>query len=365
MKNNPKFCITIGVIPNDDLLFEKEIDFVKAALLYADTVNLCSISTSIFFPVIKSSPIEKFKILKEVIINSDPDALEMINDVITLLQRKTHNYSKEEAQLKLAADQFAAKINKEFNTFRINELEPAINKSILHIDLYNKKEDMLTYNLDINKITLDYLCHIDELLKNGNYLILDDVLSSNLTKKQLDTTLPTGKRFKHMEVMRNVMSKLPCFNDLSIKEILDIRSDLTQYLIPFRGAILTYANDMKNTPWSEELQYECEENFIKNIQPAIYEIENQCKHNKNYTDILLKTIGDFNTAELGMLFSSSFLTSLTDYSNLITGAFTGATILTSKLAKRISEKRCIENTIRSNPLFFYYKAGSLIKSKYK
>jgi hypothetical protein len=379
MINQSTFSITIGVAPNASLTIDREITFIKTALLYADTVKLCSPKTSLCLPLLNSSMLEKIEFLKNnfsTIMGSDasPDGIAILDLAIEMLRSNKHSQSKIDIEFAQHISQLTSSmeqiLKQAFSGFyaNMNELSPAVKKSILTFDVYNGIDDIITLKStpkDKKQFILNYLHHIESMLKNGNYLMLDDYLGNYFSPNNNVQISPAEeKRLKHIEVMHHLMEELPTLTNVSIKEILDIRQDLSQYLKPFRSAILNYAKNINSAPWSEDFQYECEEIFIKEIDPAINEMHNQWTTNKNYTNHFLNIMSTLDKKDFGLLLTP-WLMSIVNYSNLLVSTLGAATVLAPKFAKELSQMRTFENTIKQNPLFFYYKVNESINQQVK
>jgi hypothetical protein len=120
------------------------------------------------------------------------------------------------------------------------------------------------------------------------------------------------------------------------------------------------SENIKSCPWEKDFYLEVENLIIKEMKPAILEIEEECKTN-SYLKILSKNILKENSWEIpsGFAFTISKLSELSNISSVLIGLSLGM----GKVAlKAIEEWKNKKTEINMNPFFFYYKIKNLNKN---
>lgn len=163
---------------------------------------------------------------------------------------------------------------------------------------------------------------------------------------------------------RKFMIELPAFDLASMDEIIDLRRELDRYLVRFQSAILTYSDEISVLPWDRDFDLNCEQVFIKHVEPAILELKEQVGDNKIYKNLFGSLLSDDKLKSLigSVVISSATYMSTNGTDSIINpkilaaGAF-GLSELT-KAGYKTSEKN---KQIKRNNLYFYYKTSGKYK----
>lgn len=193
------------------------------------------------------------------------------------------------------------------------------------------------------------------LLDYATVRYLDNELSE--TPAGLLTALDRGK---HAFLAQKLMERLPTFDAVPLDELLDIKRELAPYLIRFRSGLMRFGRDIGVGPWSADFPAEAEDWLIREVEPAVQEIEEAVRSNKMHAGVL-RTV----TNRPLILPSTSFLSLLLAQASAMPRLLQGAmglgagAALTAYDAYKAWEEKTRET--ERNALFFYYKASKRIQ----
>jgi hypothetical protein len=357
--------MTLGVAPSRGLNIEEELQMIKTSLLYADKLKLCSIKTSMLLGVSSLANFndsQKIDFLEEIFpyfVNNESDTDNMnflINQFRTLINKKGKSKKELQTLLKIKKSLkdvwiiVTDKVEDVVIDTGLSELTNIIKNNILEIQLYDyAKEDQVE----------QYFESISNPLINGyTYPIFDetsaDLIRLAIKEGELKASKIGLEKSKQSGLVLDLFDKLPNLENASIDQILDVRKELSEPLIRFRSAIVQYSEEIENQPWDEDFYYEVEKIFIKNIEPAVLEIEEACKSNSYIKNLLIslptKPLQVASMSGLGILISK-----LSDFSELfgvVTGLAVGAGTAIYQITKEWKEK---SKNIQKNQMYFYYK----------
>jgi hypothetical protein len=157
-----------------------------------------------------------------------------------------------------------------------------------------------------------------------------------------------------------LLNRLPLFEKATIDDILKIRRELSGPLVSFRAAILRFSQEISEAPWDNDFTIEVDTVFMREVAPAIQELEHAVRHNKAIQPFARKLLGDFTNSSLVGFIASQFV---------LPEVVAGAVGLTAGASRAIYEasmdKKEKAREIKSNHLFFYYRAGEMLRSHAK
>lgn len=320
-----EFHITIVPYPPTpkELNINKEINLIKTAILYGDKVLLISIIPILFNSFLNL--VEQFykdeEIKQKIIDNVELD--ELSKSLLSTIEGK--------AELKSKLEEVKPKIG-------INKLDLAIKSGILDVYTFGK-----------SKIPEETYPLLDEDILN--------LVKAERKDEKLNISDVDSEKIKQIGFVFNIFQRLPNFENATIDEVLDIKKTLGKPLIRFRSAIISMSDCIKYKPWDKNFYYDIDKLFIKNIEPALLEIEEECKSNK-YLSKLLDTATKSSweiPAGLGVIISK--LAEVSNISATAIGLAIGAGTIAYRSLNEWKEKT---KEIETNQMFFYYKTGKML-----
>jgi hypothetical protein len=236
---------------------------------------------------------------------------------------------------------FISAINEATSKIGINKLDPAIKSGLLDI-----------YTIGKSRIPEKTYPLLDE-----NVLSL---IKANIEEGKLNIPDVDSEKIKQIGFVFDVFQRLPNFDNATIDEILDIRKVLDKPLIRFRSAIIEMSDCIRYKPWDEGFYYDVEKLFYHRIEPAVLEIEEECKSNKYLTKLLnvvAKRPWEIPAGGIG----GAIISKLAEVSNISAtaiGLAIGAGTVAYEVLHEWKEKT---KEIEQNQIYFYYKAGKMLK----
>ena len=373
------FHITIGSYPTDKYYFKNELNLIKVSLLYADKTKLCSLASSYIISLFGFTSLhedQKINLMEKLL----PDLSFSQEDLFALkigfkkyreLRRKRIR-NKEELLLFIqiknvfikAWGKFKDTIEQIAKNSGVNELLPALESGLLEIKIYGKGQE-IDYNT--TDFINEFVGSLEEaLISRKTYPLFDDqtgkLVNAGIKEGLFKFPDSSSNKTKHVGFVSNIIQRLPTFDKAKVDEILDIRKDLEKPLIRFRSAIFKLSEEIAHQQWDENFYYDSEKLFYREIIPTVEEIEEECKSNKYLSKLLSQATDNSiglpaTNSVLGMMIAK--LSDFTNISTIFLGLAAGTGTIATKALKEWKEKT---KEIERNQIYFYYKAGEMLKN---
>lgn len=361
---NKALHITVGVAPSSNLDLTHELRLLKAALLYADKVKLCSISSTMLLLVAGLGQLDEdgtLELIKQVAesLGKDPAAISASIEAYKALRKKRRRNRQELIALNLQKHNLD-RTRSELKQVAENIFTEAKGKGLISA-LQSEAVEVQWFDITKKDVVRDYFDVIAEsIVSDETYPLLDDS-TSDLVQAAIreNKIVPLGTstaKAKQAGLSADLFSRLPLFDEATIDEIIDIRKELQRPLVRFRSAIIGFSRDIQDAPWERAFSQEVDQIFLERIQPAVLEIEDAYRSNP----LLLKLISNFAQKPLGLLGSSALGLLISQASQLpmiVSQALSlsaGAVVIGLDAVHDWQEKN---RKIEKNQLYFYYKVG--------
>lgn len=373
-----KLHFTLGVAPTSQLTLTKDLQMLKVALLYADSVKLCSVTTSIILQVAAIGELtdkQRVDFLEQLlpVIAGDGNAIEVqgaIQEYKRIQHKKYRNTQEIMYQRRLAKiisqtwdgsggmRETAYKIAHEAGAEGIVQ---AFELGLLDIHIF-----------DTSRATVveDFFDVVSAAVaEKTTYPLFDDftgnLIQAGLKESKLVATAGDLGRSKHSGLVGNLLSRLPLFEQASVDEVIDIRRELEHPLTRFRSAIVQFSDNIRGAQWDEDFSTEAERIFYQVVDPAILEIEEAVRGNRylqrllgQYTSETLKALATSGAVGYGLGMLVSPLSSLPQIvSTALPIGLTAAAIAN----KTYQEWKTDQQKIEQNQLYFCYQAKEQLK----
>jgi hypothetical protein len=376
--------ISVGVHPTDDLDLDKELRMLKAALLYADKVKLYSPKVPSIQAISRFqdfSPELRLKFLERIIPYLSPENAQKLSssleDYKQLLGREKldHHELQRKREFEGKLEREWCDIAEQANTFvcesQLDQIDSAIKAGVLELhDFKNSADDSGALDLMIENVASSAAKGRDlkagsdkiwvaEFVKNLSRSVSDDStypLLDNAVGNQITPGMTGMDKGKQTQLARYLLERLPLFEKASVNEILDIRRELDKPLTRFRSAIVDFSEDIKSTPWGRDFPPEAEKIYVRDVKPAMLDMEEAVQSNKFLANLIRKLAERPIVLPAGSLLSIavSQLSSLPK--ELVTGL--GISLASAPLIYEAYEEWSRRNRdIEQNKLYFYYGAG--------
>lgn len=375
------FDFTIAMVPSGTNL-NRELQYVKSALLYADKIVLISPLAYMMTKLSRGDSADERTILRMIdyiipfCIARNPEKVEALQstkkgltDIIYSRKYKTLPI-KYKIAIRKEIVELAAVVETTFRELvgetQSKDLQTLLKTKKLHLQEFE-------HNLaDVDGCVTEYVSMLQESIKNS-YPLFDELSNGLMVSavKEHIVQLSDNERRKitHAGLSDNLIQRLPSFEESTIDEILDIRKELDPSLVRYRAKVLSYSDSIQAMPWDDTFESECSELYYTEVAPAVQEIaeltaENSFIKNLGYVVVtngdFLRTVGGLvcSVAAGGVIgaFNSAIST---DKAVLSTGGAWAAT----KIAETFYEHQKNKREIKKKDLYFYYQAGEKLKKR--
>ncbi len=387
MEAGRKFHITVGAASANtsggEISLRKEVELVKAALLYGDQAALCSPTCTLVLSMAmlgnagaQAAPVEQLRTFRQVFAPIIPKSTLQALDVIERVKAKKYRGTRENIVLSQLEQEIARGWNeirdKLFELAQASGLDELLEaRAAGLLELYSADDvPGLTAENVTDAVLNDFLSRINAAVSGTkSYALLDagagELVRLQISEGQLKVPDAMIGRGRHMALAGDLLSRLPHFSAATLTEIIDIRRELEQPLKRFRRAILDYSDRISCSPWEEAFNVESDRVFIRDIEPAVLEIEEAVK-SRPYMQALVaryvKSKGDFllpavppAVAPVLSLFAAD-----TQVLIAIAAALVGAAHVSAVLSDVRNEVRKAHRP-EQHQLFFYYRAKQLLQ----
>lgn len=373
------FDFTIAIVPNNTSL-ERELGYIKSALLYADKVTLISPLAYMFDRLTdKKNGLNEKTVLQliEQILPiaklNDPDlydnsypVIKQFSQIIRSKQYKSIPYVKKleiQRQLRDFTAQISGTMLSLVGEAQGEELQTLIDNGQVYIEKFDHSLG------DLDLCIQDYF----NLLKksvHSSYPLFDpqsnDLMKAAVNSRIINLSASDKRKITHASLTDNYIQRLPSFSEASMKELIDIKKELSNPLVRFRKKMLEYSESIQSMPWDKDFEAECELLYDKEVIPALLEINEYTKDgsfiknlgSKFFTDEgLWKSTGGLVVSIAAGGVISSFNSAISSDTAMLTA---GGAYAIAKIATAYQEYIASQRELQRKDMYFYYKAGKLL-----
>lgn len=378
--NDLDFNFTIAVQPELTSI-DKELQYIKSALLYADKIVLISPMVYMYTQLTTGGAtfdekqiIRLMKFILPMCKEREPETYLKGKSVVDDLSRII--YSKQYKAIPLVQK---IELRKQIKVFmqEMDEkfLEMMGESQTAELNLLLKSGKLILQKFEHNLADIDgciseYFSYLTKSVKTS--LPLFDEASNNLMRAAVKSRIINlseceKRKITHAGVSDNLLQRLPSFDTASVDEIIDIRNELNDPLIRFRSKLITYSENIQSLPWDDDFEYECSTLYTQEIAPAVLEIDELTQENSFVKNLFGKVIadGEFLKSAGGLIIgvaAAGVIPSFTQAVSADTAMLTaGGAWATTKIAATYKEYQEKKREISQKDMYFYYKAGKLLK----
>lgn len=389
---------TIGTV-SDSMEFDEDLKLIKSSLLYADEVELIGMAEyavykyiprclnnakdidgmmGSFIPMLESIDTREAQDLVVTLKNS----YAQIAPYIPYLKKKKNRSKQEIIAQKYVAKEMESCIKsleivfqELFNYPGTKTIQELIEKNI--ISVYDYK----FVGFDIEELSGGYFANLLGTIKHGKSYPLFDNISSSVVgavidEKKLDLSNTTQEILRHAGIATNILMTLPAIDSASIDEILDFKKDMKVPLDNFRKAVYSFSEKITSLPWDDDFEYDCLKLYNTEVLPCVNEINELSSETSVLKNFGSKVLADEEARKKLGYIGAGLATTITTGHNITfalgivetlirTGAKIGlsaagvsAFLKTADLMnKAIKESKEKKDEIKSNVMYYYYKAS--------
>ena len=369
------FNFTIALIP-DGTNLDRELQYIKSALLYADNITLISPVAYIFHQLTDESyrkdifsalklfqqMLPLIKVADEHIYTEAVPSLKRFSEIlysrhyrqIPYVERLKINRRLQETVLAVSASVYQL-IGESQNT----ELSRLIKTKQIRIAEFQHTVD------DTTAAVQEYILHLNQAL--GNSYPLFDEQSSSLMRaavnaKVIQLSSTEKQKITHAGMTDNFIQRLPCFDSAPVDELIDIKKELTSPLDRFRSKMLKYSAEIQSLPWDNDFESECNLLYDKEVVPSLLEIEEATKENSFLKNLGRKLLTDEGAwkATAGMVVAVAAAGVIPAFNQALSADTTmlaaGGAVAINRIASSYADYRKEKTEVERKDLYFYFQA---------
>ena len=367
---------TVAIAPSLQNI-DRELQYVKSALLYADKVTLISPVAYLYVQLSENgtnlnerSIIKLLKYVLPLCEQQSPETFKQGQAVIDQLSKLvfSNRYSSLPMVQKLEMKRMLNTISKDIDSFLLKMIGKDEGEQLKNL-LKSEKLVLKRFEhslADVDRCVSEYFGMLKDSVRDS-YPLFDEVsnnLMATAVKSRIIKLSDTDcRKITHAGVSDNIIHRLPSFDQAPVDEILDIRKELHDPLIRFRAKMLEYSDSIQVMPWNKDFVSECSILYEKEIAPAILEIEERTKENSFIRNLAKNVItdGDFLKSSGGLMVGVAAAGVISSFSQAVSMdtaiIATGGAWAVQKIATTYDEYNKTKREIAKNDLYFYYQAG--------
>jgi len=384
---------TVGSLPNTRgrsegfFNFEHELELLKAALLYADRVKVCSVGAAFMAGLDDLRNMDgngKTALIQKFLPYIQPNAtLEHLARTRRLMEAASASGRRgKSAHRGLSGPEFFAArqlldkgwqpikslVEEQFEAVGAEGFEEALRSGLveLHpfthisaegiIDMGRRGKLGIPPNVHTDETYGEYTDRIFDTLQDGTTYPLFDDLTGNIVGEAVRNGLIVPSqgavaRGRHGGLSGNILQRLPLFEKASVSEVLDIRKELAAYLDAFREAVSQFADTIGPASWYEEFAEEADRIFRERVDTAVRRIDQAVEENRALRGLSLR-------------YGPSAATGAASALNAFVGSgsvLASLALLAAGVYQGVSAHRLKHEQTQGNQLYFYYRAGKSLQ----
>lgn len=293
----PKRHLTIAIVthpssrPDNAVSIHDDVNLVRASVLYADHVELVSLSALMLASQAQlaygdgTALLQVFAILDERTLRSlgahwSEDQQELVRQLPNLVNSPVLDL------LGLGAERRALKAEMEKAQSGLQETtEELLEKSGAGELVAGLEEGVVSLSSagmgngeDFDAVLEQWLDHVRRLLQDpSKRLLFDDGIAKLVTamvrEKKVDLPTLTRRHAGEALVGTGLISRLPAFPQAPLDELLDLRGDLAAPVVRYRAAVMEMGDALRSEVFDTDAPAEIDDLWRSRVEPAVLEIE--------------------------------------------------------------------------------------------
>lgn len=367
--------IVVGAGPRPEAGIAHEVRLLKAALLYADRVTLCSTRSSMYMRGLRFRDLtfdEQLHALPDLIKTvATPAEASLMRAAIaeyTRLSSAGRRTRAEAHKCQHFRDGLIAQFSK--LVARTSELATEDGAAGLLDALGSGLVQLHPLNptAPVDVMVDEFIAAMSGAITSGtSYPLLDDatgrLIDAMVREGMLDVTEGARLRGKSAHLAAMLFNRLPLFETVPVDELLDVRRALDGPLTRFRGALLKLSDTLQAAPWDAEFPADAELLITRDIAPAVEDINAAVRENRLATALVRnaaeRPAGVASGTVLGA--SLSLLVSQTTALPAVIATALASTVGVGLAVQAGYEQwREKQATVERQELYFYYRVGQAL-----
>jgi hypothetical protein len=365
----------------------EDLALVKASLLYADKVKLCSVGSSFLSAMAEYAEApekERAKLVVRYLTVLQPsmstDEVRFFEAAVGMRSRKEERAISKRARKEILGmvrkegEELRRDVLKQHRAAGIEGFREAVREGVLEVHTFGQTsvESLVEAHLkgdgdwlngvDIADVLFEFLEQASEAVQAGNtYPLLDAPTAEFVAAVEgtgfAEVSASAADRGRYSGLAGDLLRRLPLFELASIDEVLDIRRDLRVPLLGFRQAVAAFAREVRSAAWEQGFAEEAEALFREKVEPEVEKIEYAVKENSSYAELGRRALRHGWTGVAGGVVGG-FLASASSLTTVSSAALLGG--VGGPLIQTLLDKHQRLRELKENQLYFYYATGEAL-----
>lgn len=360
----------------------EDLALVKASLLYADRVKLCSVGSSVLSGIAEfeeGSPEARARLvvrfLPDLQPSMSPQEIYFFEAAFGLRSREEKRKIPKKTRKKLLAmvdeqhDALAAMVVEQHRAVGIEGFRESVASGALEVHPFRQTspevlveatirgEGGLLGGLDLTDLLQEYLEQAVGAMEDGSTYPLFDDLTGNFVSEAVRHGLVRiseagAHRGRHGGLSGDLLRRLPTFEEATLADILDVRRELEGPLRGFRMAVAGFSREISSAAWDPGFAEEADALFREKVEPEVKRIEHAVLENRSLGELGQRVLRHGATrATLGAVIGS--VSDLSALAGIAMGLGTAG-------AQALLDQQDRLREIQGNQLYFYYGAREVL-----
>lgn len=371
-----------------------ELEMVRAALLYADSIEVLSVGNQMVREFTQFAAgdvnnmwtllaafddtalrqlgpnldIDAFRQLLPTLTSADPDALRAtarldptmagLEQFADLLEQTRENGESSMGGLRQLTEQMRVDSG-------VAELESVLDQKLVRFN------DRVTIGDDFDAVTRAFVDELKRYLQDPTKFVLLDEDIASLARSLIDeghVRIPARSISNASEAAlgTGILARLPAFPSAPLDEIVDLRRDLNEPLSRYRRMVSHLRGDLQTGPFDQDIEAEIDSVWRNEVDPAVIEIRQAMAEHGLVREIVRSMSGNLGDFVKGgwlpgggmFVFSANVL----DLNTALSTGLAGAAAVAPTVAKAASNRQTGRAAARVNDLYYLYEVNRKLGS---
>ncbi len=376
MRADAPLHITIAAAPTavpGELGLREEIRLVKPALLYADTVSLCSPVVSMLSMVSAIAGLsgsDRLALIESfAAATGSQEAVGALAgmELYRQIKAKRRGRSRQELVLmhtfereleRIWSQHLVPDVERLLVSSGADQLVQALEAGLLRIEPLTTDE-----TTDTDTMVEQFVSKVYGMLSDAAaYPLLDDrsgaLVRAAVREGVFQPVALARDHGRQVMVASDALGRLPAFPAATIDEMLDIRRELQVPLIRFRAAVTRLGRTMAAAPYDEHVQAEVDDLYREHIAPALQEIEELVQANA-----YLRRLGEQAVGTLGPVVTAVVTVGVTRMADLPWVLDVAAPVVQATAGAAWQKYGAGQRPITQHEMFFLHRTEELLQQR--
>ncbi len=365
----------------------EDLALVKASLLYADRVRLCSVGSSLLSSIAQFAEApekEQAKLVVRYLSDLQPsmgaDEVRFFEAVVGMRSRREQRAVKGGTRREVLrmvredADKLKRDVVLQHRAAGIEGFREAVKEGVLDVHTFGQTSAEATVEahirgggdwlggVDAADVLVEFYEQASAAIGDGKTYPLFDAPTARFVAavegsgfaEVPETAVDRGR---YAGMASDLLRRLPLFEQATLGEILDIRRDLRIPLLGFRQKVRDFSREVRSTAWREGFAEEAEALFRERVEPEVENIEHSVKENSDYAELGRRLLRHGATGLTGGVMGG-FLASASSLADVSVAALLGGA--GAPMVRALLDKHRRVRELEENQLYFYYAAGEAL-----